>query len=108
MEYEYKNITNMTKEEHENFMKDPHKWMQNQIKEALQYDSIVAKCYMAFVSLYNVEDPFEDTKFLTFLAFHALLSNSINFKRLVEIVEMQTSPPPYLIPKGNTIIDSNN
>lgn len=99
MEWEYKNTVNMNEEEHKNFMKDPHKWMQDQIKEALQYDSIVAKCYKTFVSLYNVEDPFEDSRFLTFLAFHALLSNSINFRQLIEVAERLTNPPPYIISK---------
>ncbi len=106
MKWEYKNITNMSAKEQKDFAKDPHKWMQDQLKEAVQYDNVVFKCYKAFVSLHNMEDPFENTRFLTLLVYQALLSNAINFKQLVAITELQ-NPPQLLIPKGSILLSDN-
>ena len=86
MEYihEYKNINNMTEKELEIFAEDPTKYFIQQLRNALMFDPLLTKCYMIYANLYKCTEPFDHKDFLTFLAYQALLSNSINMKQLIK------------------------
>ena len=97
MKYKYKQPFNMTAEEMEDFAKNPTKWFEDQLKIMTNHDPLLNACYYTYLSLHDIaHDPFEQVDFLIFLAYQALLSNSINFEQLVKVSQRIVIPMPSM------------